>query len=59
MKKEKIITADRKPSVEEEPDILERLLKEYATDEMGLLDLVFIDQILTQKTDEKIPSSNS
>ncbi|GEM_PF-5571191 len=54
MKKDKAVAADKQRRSPEEADILDKLLKEYATDEMGLLDLVFIDEILSQKTEEKI-----
>ena len=59
MKKDKIAKTDQHHASPEEPDILERLLKKYANDEMGLLDLVFIDQILSQQADEKVtPQDN-
>ncbi len=54
MKKEEPVATGKQSATPEESDLLEKLLKEYATDEMGLLDLVFIDEILSQKTDEKI-----
>ncbi len=52
--KRKNVSAGRKDLPKTETDLLERLLKEYSTDEMGLLDLVFIDEILSQKLDEKV-----
>ena len=42
-----------KPFPKRKRDLLDDLLEKGETDEMGLLDLVFVEEILRQKNQEK------
>jgi hypothetical protein len=42
-----------KPFPKRKPDLLDKLIEKENVDEMGLLDLVFIEEILKQKKQKK------
>ena len=42
-----------KPFPQRKKDLLDRLIEKEGVDEMGLLDLVFIEEILKQKKQKK------
>lgn len=42
-----------RPFPKRKVDVLDELLEQEGTDEMGLLDLVFVEEILNQKKQDK------